>query len=373
MQQVYRPASCRIIYGWTGLLAVALAFAPHATLADDIRLGGFWYENVTILDFEENQIVYSPAVGGEVRQNIREVQGLRLQAHPQMEQGLNALQEGEFERAITALQTVASNAREGWIRQFATWKLMEAQEKADKPVDAVKSYVALVRMNAQPVLVEVPPLDGVDDATQEQRREIIEAVRPALGTARGEPRRWLERIKETAEAGLEMDEAPADGPAPPRSPRETPQDEAAADSVILPQSVTIRQPTILNDLRRGRFQDAVQRAEQSFSERERYAEKFYLLGLARLGLAEASGRAEDYKDAALTFMRLDIHYPNDALRDFALVEVAYCHVKFARPDIARKLLDEVGSRGRITSENNPDYHQRIQELDRMIQIAEGRG
>ncbi|MCG8509208.1 MAG: hypothetical protein MI741_08270, partial [Rhodospirillales bacterium] len=119
----------------------------------------------------------------------------------------------------------------------------------------------------------------------------------------------------------------------------------------------------------GRFDSARDRAEKSFARKERYAEKLYLLGLAQLHLADQTGKAEDYKDAALTLMRVDVHYPLDPIRDFALLEVAYSHLKFGRTDIARKLLAEVQDRGRVTPENNPEYHKRMQEIAAQVSSA----
>ena len=130
--------------------------------------------------------------------------------------------------------------------------------------------------------------------------------------------------------------------------------------VLLPAQ--IEPDPIVEHLRAGRFQDALNLADRALQEPHALARYLYLRGMAQLALAEAD---EDFspagfKDAGLSFVRVIVYFPHSRYTGPALVELGYVHARIGRDDLARSLYDR--ARGRIDQENDPDYHQRLIEM-----------
>ena len=125
-------------------------------------------------------------------------------------------------------------------------------------------------------------------------------------------------------------------------------------------------PGITEFLSNGDFEKAIQQTGKAINAGpEQLPMKLYLMGMAQLALAEQSGDPEDYKVAAISFIRVPIHYSRHSFRLPCLVEAAYCHIKFDRPALASKLLDDAEKE--LEEGEYPEYTERIDAMRTQIQ------
>ncbi|MFW6336743.1 MAG: hypothetical protein ACOC3G_06415, partial [Phycisphaeraceae bacterium] len=119
----------------------------------------------------------------------------------------------------------------------------------------------------------------------------------------------------------------------------------------------------------GRFDEAEALARERLKVVGGTSRELYQLGMALLGKAEQTGNPDDYKTAALPFMRVVVHFHGGSrVTDYARAEAAYCHLRFGRTDIASDMLNR--ARSGITEEDDAAYARRIDELIRELEASE---
>ena len=90
------------------------------SVADEIKLGGFWIRDVSIQGIEDQHVVYFNRVGTEFTRPIRAVQGIKLSAYPQLEEAYDALDNKNDPTAQKALEDVRGKTGSPWLRQWVS-------------------------------------------------------------------------------------------------------------------------------------------------------------------------------------------------------------------------------------------------------------
>ena len=341
------------------MVAAALVLTPSAATADAVKFSGFWIDNAVVLDVRDGQLVFRSR-GGEVRRPLSQIEGLRLDGYPALERGAERLAAGDATAALAAFEEVVAEARASWLQAYALGRVVDAGLAAERGVVAIRAWTRLVSMDVDDALVIEPPVRAAAMISDDEAPAMVEALeraRSRVGQSRGEAvRAMLEPLRALAGGG---DAAAVLAAA---------EDGAAADraAVVLPAVLDEDDP-ISARLLAGEFEQAEADARVALTSTGGTSRELFQLGMALLGQAEASGDPDEFKTAALAFMRVPIHFAGGSrLTDYALVEAAYCHHRFGRDDLAADLLDR--ARNAITESDDPAYSTRIDRV-----LAEIRG
>ncbi|NBC11231.1 MAG: hypothetical protein GVY24_05765 [Planctomycetes bacterium] len=350
--------------GLTVALALLLSWLCAATAeADAVKLSGFWIENVTVHNIKDGQIRYLSPAGSNIEADLSSLEGLKLDAYPQLGEGLEAAEAGEIDQAIETLRKVQRDAKEPWLKRFLEWKLYDLYNtKGDGP-EAVKHYLDLVNANAHGAYLDNPPINAAAMVPPDQAQAIVERLRAAQAqTEDALVKEHLATLIELIQVPTAPDAGSADGEGP-TDPQPGQPTVVAAGGIILPSNPP-ESPTVAL-LKQGQLSKALASAKRDVRVVGGLSEKLFYLGLIERAIADAAepeseDRNDLYKDAGLTFMRVVIHYPKSRYAPLALLEVGYVHEQIGQAEQARSLYAEAANA--ITPEDYPDYHTRLLEL-----------
>lgn len=357
--------------------------AGSAALADAVKISNFWLSGVSVQSIDEGMILFINARGDQVQQPLEKLQGLKVDALPQLEQADEATEAGEHDQAVKLLQAALGEARQPWQKQYLNWRLSQAANQAGQATVAVQAYLALVQAKADAHFLAEPAFDSVASASDADKRKIAAAVAPVARRTSGETRKILDDIAKaaavaaSAPAPVETAQPAANEAAAPQQMAEQTQSESPAPAAAAPMATPVQAPAtpaasavtlpqnIADDavtqlLRQGQFQAALDAAEHGLKSSGQLSLRLYQKGMAQLGLADQTGDPALYKDAGLSFMRVIVYFPRSGLVGPAQVEAGYVHAKIGDEQQARKLYDR--AQLRVLEEDEPAYHQRLIEL-----------
>ncbi|MFW5681576.1 MAG: hypothetical protein ACOC1G_01090 [Phycisphaeraceae bacterium] len=340
-----------------GALAVVLFALPYAH-ADSVKVRDLWIDNVQIQGVRDGELVFRSPTGSRTTQPLGEIRGIRVDAHPELADAQSDFDASRFAEAARDFQKVAEDARSAWLQAYARARLVEAAAAAENPMLAAEAFVELAGMSPDDALVPEPPVQAIRAAEESRKADIEQLLRRGLGDV---PRERRDAVRSLIEA---LDEEPVAADAAVEGDGEP----AEQGEVLLP--TLLRADEELNQLLlAGRFDEAEALARERLKVVGGTSRELYQLGMALLGKAEQTGNPDDYKTAALPFMRVVVHFHGGSrVTDYARAEAAYCHLRFGRTDIASDMLNR--ARSGITEEDDAAYARRIDELIRELEASE---
>lgn len=347
---------CRL--PWVVGALAGLLFALPPAHADSIKVRNLWIDNVQIEGVRDGTLVFRSPTGSRTTQPLSEVQGIRVDAHPELAEAQKHFDASRFAEAARDFQTVAEEARSDWLQAYARARLVEAASAAEDPMLAAEAFVELAGTSPDDALIPEPPVQAIRAAEESRKADIEQLLRRALGDV---PRQRRDAVRSLIEA---LDEEPAAA----EGAEEGEGDQAEQGAVLLP--TLLRADEQLNQLLlAGRFDEAEALARERLKAVGGTSRELYQLGMALLGKAEQTGNPDDYKTAALPFMRVIIHFHGGSrVTDYARAEAAYCHLRFGRADLASDMLNR--ARSGITEEDDAAYSRRIDTLIRELEASE---
>ena len=343
---------------WLLVAMAGLLFAVPPAHADGIQVRDLWIDNVQLEDVRDGVLVYRAPTGGRATQPLSEVQAIRVDAHPELAEAEAHFDASRFAEAAGSFQKVVQDARPDWLKSYARARLVEAAAAAGNATLAAETFAQLAQSSPDDALVPEPPVEVVRGAEPSSKAEMERMLRRSLGDV---PPKRRDAMRSLIEA---IGEEPADvgdsgGDAPPAA-----EEGAVLLPTLLPADQEVNQLLLA-----GRFAEAEEIAREQLKVVGGTSRELYQLGMALLGQAEQTGDAEDYKTAALPFMRVIIHFHGGSrITDYARVEAAYCHLRFGRRDIASDMLNR--ARSGITEEDDAAYARRIDALIRELEESQ---
>ncbi|MEM8781429.1 MAG: hypothetical protein AAGE65_01115 [Planctomycetota bacterium] len=329
-------------------------------VADQITLDGIAVPGIEIVGIRDGHLVYLVA-GAERMSPLEEVTNLRIDAHPTYTQAVNFLEAGQARDAAGMLRNVLRNANrnEGWLRQYASWRLVQAIDAQGAGEETAAAFAALVSIGPDPFFLADPPtrsLAGLEGDGLDRARAVLERAQRNAG--------------DEARAALQAMIAVLDGEAPAAAnepdavntdPTVTPGRHAES-AVALPATLASSDDPAVDLLRRGRFADAVTMVDSQLrNDPGRLQQRTFVRAVAMLKLAEASGDRDAYLDAGLEFMRVVVmSRAGGAYLGPALLETAVVHRAVGADEIADALFEQASSL--IDEQDEPDYFNRYAEL-----------
>ena len=327
-----------LLYALAALLLPGWSLWPTAVYADSIKLGGFWFDRVTVQEIVDGKIVYTVS-GTERVQPLSKVQGLKLTAFADSVAGQVALDAKEYQQVLARFGAIASQARRPWVRHWALWHKVAALDHLDRPIEAVEAYLQLVREQADPYFLATPPLKSLPAAAPARKKDLAQRLARAGRTwAKGRAQEPFEKMLARLKANGTEAHAPSESANAVDALTPGAADSAQQVPAVPLSSVLDGDDPITQLLRTGQFDQALAQAAQRLARNEpRLALRLYQQGLAQLHLARQSEDQRLYKDAGLSFMRVAIYFRTSRYTGPALVEAGLVHEQIGRHELALKL------------------------------------
>ncbi|MCX5659348.1 MAG: hypothetical protein NTW19_06445 [Planctomycetota bacterium] len=404
----------------------ALAFAAlaqtggAAAIADEVKLNGLWVPKVGDIKIVDGRVFYTAGSGAETDRPLEQLQGLKLDAYPDMTAASLAMDAKREAEAVPLLLKVQSSAREPWLRNWAKSQLVLALDRLGRPVEAVDLYIQMVKGGVEVGFLTRPPVKALSSATPEQRADLAKKIAAAQTGLSGPTASNVKKLAEALTAlGLAAPVA-APGPAPgatpatpkpatPATPTPTPTPTPATPAamnnapavaapgptpatptpatptpaapttpsvatpppasgpgaVVLPKELREVDPPdpIAAMLVAGQFQAAADaaRAELATNKLDSIALRLYELGVAQMGLARAAGNDRKLLlDAGLSFMRVIVYRGPSSYAGPSMIEAGLVHDMIGRPDIALRYYTK--ARLHVGEDEDPLLRARLEML-----------
>ncbi|MGB0767205.1 MAG: hypothetical protein ACPGYV_05805 [Phycisphaeraceae bacterium] len=343
-----RSSAGRVLCLLSAFCFAVLAIMPAS--ADSLQREGFpTIDNVTLIGVEDGKLKFRTAAGDR-EAALEELVSISITSVPEFNAGLAAFKDDKLRAAQRSFEDVYAGTRIDWIKHFAGYYLTQVYDKRNQAVDAAQIYSQLAASKADLYFLSKPPIASLAEADENQKQRIGEQIMAVIRDATGEHRTLL-RAYHRRVVGDDADLPPIDEVAPSKDPT----DQIKAKSkLFLPEPVWKMlsrrgEPEgkwqAITLLSQGDAKASLEAIKPWLSNPGDLPEKLFTRGKAQLLLAEAENDPDLYRDAALSFMRIVIHF-NRAGQAHSLVvpaklEVAYIHQKIGRDDIYQRLLEEV--------------------------------
>ncbi len=345
-----------------GITALALSLlGPSPAIADSVKLGDIWLNNVTVSELKGGEVVLVNEAG-EVRRPLKEVRGFRTERHPTLEEAEIAFAAKDYKKALGHFITVRNRVQptETWLRQWVLYRTLRCQDELGDGFEALQTFIAMFEAKVEPFFLQRAPEQSLASLNAKQKALMVERLDGLLNRLRkGSPDHATFTRLRKAVGDLSPQEAPTPNPtpgdpSPTKNPGNTikPTQPAAArgsSAVVMSRALDAESENdpLVGMLRKGKFAEARDAALAALATKDvaSPSRTLYALGLAQLSLAEAEAQPAKkdvlYRDAGLSFMRVVIYFP--AATDYvgaSLLEAAYVHAKLDRKQQALELLNQ---------------------------------
>ena len=334
-----------------------------AARADQVMIREVWIPNAQVQGVISGHLIYTIAGRAKIEQPLSKVQGIKLDAHPELGQAEDAIRDQKPAEAISRLEHVRRQSRQPWLREWITARLMWVANQHGRTEVAIKAYVDLIQMDTELFYLQQPPRESIARAGDDERKQIVDRLSGVARQARGKVRKQIDEILAMVKAIPSPAEFAADRPAD-AVRHETSKAPPEHSKVVLTRAIDNGDP-ITQLLRRGAFEKALEAAHQELKHARKLAMRLYQQGTAQLNLGEKRDDPELYKDAGLSFMRVVVHFPSSRYAGPALLEAGRVHQKIGRLDLAASLYNRAGLA--FDAQEEPELAVRLDVLLKSLQ------
>ena len=354
--RIFRPIPLKAIFA-----TLCLSLCATGVLADSVKLGGFWFNNVTVQDIDDGNLIFTSTNGAEQVRPMLEVQGLKLALFDDSAAADEALKARDYQEVVKRFSSIATEARQPWARHWAMWHKVAALDQLGQPVEAVETYLELVRQNADGYFLASPPLKSLRNAPEGKKKDIasrLNALKKSL--AKGPAKSPFEKMLKVLQSDKQLpgDTALADSPEP---AAEDDGDSLETEPAVAMAGVMDPNDPVTRLLHAGEFEKAMAETKSRLKGKELLmAMRLYQHGLAQLYLAERSKDRQLYMAAGLSFMRVAIHFSKSSYTGPALVEAGVVHERIGRHELAMKLWRK--AQIEVDPETDPAVAKRLETM-----------
>jgi len=356
------------------LACAVVLLAVSSGQADDIKVKGLWYRNVTIDKFEGGKIYFTPAGGRPVKADIRQLEELKVKKLPALADAEERFYDNNFALAFKAYQSLRNKVREKWLKIWIEYRLVKCADRMGLADQSLGSYLNLAKLNPDDFFLRSQPVDSLGSITKKQKEQFIQRVNETYKRVRGsKAKAQLKLLKESLEA-VQTDASktttnPSNGnrgttttSRPSLLPKRRPSKTLFTRELEETQYDGIKP---LVQLRRGDYKGTLDTVNTLLNRRDTkdVSLMLYIKALAQLALAEdgdTGSKAGLFKDAGVTFMQVAILYPKSNWAGHSLMEAGYVHMRIGRKDLVRGLYSKAGVW--LDPDEEPELADRLDKL-----------
>lgn len=297
-------------------LVVVFVFSASASVrADQLTIDNLTYPQVQVIGLHGSGLTYVSPTGATQSVPLSKVQSIRIERFPSFHQAHQAFISGKYDQAVDLLKKVRSKVDEPALERLVSLRLSQALDLGGRFRDALRAYLPVVREVPSPLVLAYAPRNLPQDA--EARRAARQTLRQALSsisdiTARRQLRELMQRLQTD----------PSDSKSGGRGSQGG-------------MRTSIRSTPVTQALENGRYQHALKLIEQRLGKPADSREMSVSGLLYQRGLAQAGLGAQ--REAALSFMRVIIHFNRSGYALPALIHAGGIFKSLGKPEHAHDL------------------------------------
>lgn len=311
--------------------AAAYLFAGGGALhADELKIDNIQYKDVRVVGFR-NGLVYYATAAGERNVALERVQAMKIDRYPDLGTADEAISAGKWTEAVASMEKAIGAVREDDLKQYMQFKMIYCLDQAGRYGEALNHFLALMPKQSTAMMSKIAPRKL--PPSEADRKAALTQLKAATAAAKdAESKQLLGRMVESLEASLASKSPDTPAPTTPQPPD--------SPGLFQPENQAVRDP--IQDLIDAKKYDEALKAIDAALKRERatLSQLLYQRGLAEAGLKR-------HKDAALSFMRVVIHFPLSDRVTPSLIGAGQMFVELNAPEQARKVwleaIDKAGA------------------------------
>ncbi|MDH3584998.1 MAG: hypothetical protein OER86_12370 [Phycisphaerae bacterium] len=298
---------------WLLLALVGATLGPASPArAEDLRIGGIWYRSVRIIRLSDDRLIYESSAG-QREVSLAKIQAIRTDRYPELAKADEAFEKSDWAAAADRYSALLPRVREDYLKILISAKLVASLDASKKASAAIQQYLKLVRLDQGALVAAVSPRNMPAD-TKERKMLLGTVEAQARATSSPTLKPLLQQLSKRLAS------------------KEESFDAASAGSLLRQSG-----PADVVDqlLAAGKNEKALEilKKKQASKSPGSLPKLYYQRGLALAKL----GRDEE---AALSFMRVVIHFPKSLQRNPSLIEAGKVLRTMKRPGQARDLWTE---------------------------------
>ncbi len=339
--------------------AVALGLPVTGLLADAITRKGITYKPVTIADIKDGEVIYN-TLGQERKLKVEEVDAIEVDTLPDLAKADDLASKEKWSSAANLYRAAGRKAKKPWQENWAQRKLVISLDRAGSYESALKEYAKLLQKDDSEFAVEVFPKNLPQDLSKlKDLKKDAEDLKGRIHNAKAKT--YFDKLI-AALASVDTENAK------PTSDRRPPDGKPEGAAPVIKIDINTPDPTKARNneegsevgelIQAGKFEEALKAIEPKL--------KAKTTAMSRLlfyqGKAEAAlGRD---MDAAVSLMRVIVHYPDDKWSVDSRIEAGKLFKKLGNESHAKALWAEA----KDLAHNDPD---KLKELTQLLASVGG--
>jgi tetratricopeptide (TPR) repeat protein len=284
------------------LIAVVL-YGPAPLWADAIKLrDGLTYDGLHIDRVEEGQVFYN-LNGQDQSKPVTGIVGLSLDDEQDFDAGEAAYELGKWDAAVQGYLTALASTQRPWLKDWIAPRLLDAAGRAGRFDAEVSAWIQMVSQDPTPA-VKFRPIVPQTDSTQMAAAALT--LNDAAGPAQEPGRRLMLGLlldvqlarQDWADADVVAKELDLD-----RVNSSTPADAAQQRIQVSLARLALEEKDY------DKAAAIINAAAPILTDPQQQAEALFAKAQALEGIAAKRGLADDWKDAALAYLRVYVHFP----------------------------------------------------------------
>jgi TolA-binding protein len=302
-------------------IAMAVLLASAAARADTLAIrrpdapagaAPTVYSDVKITNIAQGRVVFTTGSGNDVDKPLDSVVAMNIDDEPEFNQAMQDMASGNFDHAVDEFDDTIQKTQKPWLKTYCQPLITDAANKSGRFDKAVTGYINLV-MNQQAIApAHLPTVPGSDSG-------YLDAAAQSLTDAADYPNLSDAQEQAILSLLLEVDRARKDAAAIATVAARLAKVGGAAGSPVANDAslaladakLTLAQ-TALSQKDYDRAASLITSSGNLFLDPRRQADALFILAQARAGQAAAKNDPDDWKDAAIAFMRVVANFKDSA-------------------------------------------------------------
>lgn len=324
-------------------IALALTFGL-STFADTIKVKGIAYPNTRIINIKSGKLFVLLA-GRERQFDIELVEEIKIDKYPKLEDADRQIKRKNYTEAVQLLEELAGSVREDWVKFWVNAKLVFTLDQLGEYRRALDVYTKVIDYDQGLLVKQIQPANFPE--SKEGKEEALKALKRHVENTRKRDAKdiltGMVKKLEAAIAGKEMKDDDKNA---------TPQ----VGGALTGAGEVKKADPIQKLIDAKKFKEAAELIETELKK-----DRAPLIKLL-MQRAVVQANMDNPKDAALSYMRVIVHFPRAQEVNQCLVGAGDMMLKLNAPDQARKLWTEAQSRVAANDKLADDIRQRLSSL-----------
>ena len=304
----------------TCVIAGAVTFGM-SSVADLIKVKGIAYPNVRVMNIKNGKL-YVELAGRQRDFDIELVEALEIERYPKLADADRAIQRKKFDEAVDLLEELSGSVREKYLQFWVNAKATYCLDQLGRFDEAFTYYQKVLTYDQGLLVKSIAPKKY--PKSKEDKEEILKAVmRYALDAPNDDAKAIAKLMVKNIEASIAGKEVkPADST------------NTTSSNAFVGNANAKKADPIQKLIDAKKYKEAAAEIEKAFKKERAPLIKLFM---QQASVYAATGKS---KDAAVSYMRVVVHFPRAAEVAECLVGAGDMMLKLKVPDQARKLWEE---------------------------------